>query len=218
MQALARFSRLRRPAPVALIALAVLTSACAQHPLGPAPDPGFEYVAYTSPDGLVENFARSWRNMDIDEYADRVLYDGDLPAPDGRRYAAFVFYADPPLPDFEQLDYGEELAHAGRIFSGDAGRAPGVESIDLSLERLGNWEVLPDGGTLAGDAYPAGTLRALHGAELVLHLKASRADGSQAQLRARDPQELVLIPVLAVPGGPLEYRVWKWWDRVGHGE
>ncbi len=200
------------PGARALLILALLTPACAQHPLGPAPNPEYSYLPYDTPDGLVENFARSWRQMDLAEYGDRVLYDGNLPAVDGKRYRSFVFYNEPGFAGEATLDYATELAKARSIFSGVHGRMPGVASIELSLVRVGAWTELPAGGSLAGDPYPPGCLRACFATLLVLHLRPGHPTrGALRELRADAPQELVLIPVPAA-GGEIGYRLWKWWE------
>ncbi|MBM4131289.1 hypothetical protein FJ250_09745 [bacterium] len=203
------------PGRRALLILSLLTGACAQSPLGPAPDPDSRYLPYDTPDGLVENFARSWRQMDLAEYSDRVLYDGNLPAVDGERYRPFVFYNEPGFAGAATLDYPTELKKAASIFSGEHGRMPGVAAIELTLTRVGAWSELPAGGTLAGDRYPPGCLRARFDAVLVLRLRPGHPTrGDLSALRAARPQELAVIPVAAAgwAGERPVYRLWKWWE------
>jgi len=196
------------------LGISILLVGCGRNVLDAADIPtGPEYASYTSPDGLIENFAEAWRHRDIVEYRDCVLYDGAALASDGLAYEPFMFYFIRPDAEYGSAwDYEAECEHSEALFSGNparGGAVPGVDHIELSLLPMGDWEAPGNPLGIGGDAYPEGTLSCDFATDMEITLKGSVAGGIDA-LYVRDRVRFYAIPVDA--GGAVEYRLWKWMD------
>ena len=171
------------------------------------------------PDALLEAVAAAWNAMDIAAYTD-ALYDGRVTAPDGRQYEPFRFYfqGEPANPDgqgpMQSLEL--EINNVGKIFSGkdgtgpDGATIPGVRALELTVEKLGEWQPLPIGDSVAGDAYPAGTMRCEVKKSLRIYLKAAPPGRETDYFDVVDRSEFYAIPVQDPSQASVEYRLWKW--------
>ena len=152
--------------------------------------------------------------MDIAEYRDVILYAGDPLAREEDYYAEFKFYFIEDTDEGPSWGIEEEKSHTQSLFSGDPsqdGHTPGVETVDLRFNALGEWSEPDNPLDVDGDEFPEGTLYRNFQTDLTLNLNGT-IEGSQVNvLLVRDTVRFYVIPM---DGG--EYRLWKWID-VGQG-
>jgi hypothetical protein len=173
-------------------------------------DEGPEYLDYSTPDNVIDNFVTAWNEMDIAEYRDVILYAGDPLTREEDYYAEFKFYFIDYYSEGLLWNLEEEQTHTQALFSGepnDTGITPGVESIDLRFNAAGVWSAPDNPLEIFGDEYPAGTLFRNYLTDAVLNLKGTIEGTDVNVLLIRDTVRFYVIPV---EGG--EYRLWKWVD------
>jgi hypothetical protein len=180
---------------------------------------GPDAVVAGDPDALAALFIQAWESMDPALYRDGVLYDGALPAVDGRLYAPFCFYFEDygRRPEHYQR-FAEEVANVERMFSGRPsrdGRLPGIASIDIRLTKEGDWLAVA-APRIGGDDTPPGAQRCTFGSRALFRLKNGSSCGDESQaisgFAVDRRQEFVVIPVSAGQGRPGGYRLWKWFE------
>lgn len=177
------------------------------------------YLSCTDPDNVIANLEKSWEMRDLAEYSDRVLYNGKETDSAGDLHSAFTLYAvGEPGNDQPTAVYGyhDEVEVAAAMFSGEAkieGK-PAVASLELSFERRGEWEDVPAGEEIMGDASPEGTRVGTFVSRLQVQLEgAGDVEGLTHDVRSLC--DFYMIPVRAAGGGseaPAEFRLWKWVD------
>ncbi len=181
--------------------------------------PVLQYLAYTDPDNLVENFIRAWENRDIAEYRDHILYDGEQLATDGVAYEPFHFYfgQDPgqTYPPF--LTYDSEKETVGNMFAGLKGQdhygneIPGIRSIALALNAENAWDP-PSSDMVEGHDYPEGTQSRFYSFNMLITLESNIGNSN---INAWEVQDRLLFHVVPVEtAGGTEYRLWKWRDII----
>ncbi|MCP4547579.1 MAG: hypothetical protein GY835_14060 [bacterium] len=181
-----------------------------------------------TPQKLVDNFALCWEKMDLDHYAQRVLFSNELAVAvdDVTDYCNFEFFFLNPGVGGIPADpwfYMDEIDAIGRMFEGrdgsdpvDGSVIPSVDGITLTLE------ISPEGWTLANEGnagvynqlhpYPAGTWKADFKTTMVLTLSREN-DGGFNAYTVDGGLEFWVIPVKGPnEGDPTEYRIWKWRD------
>ncbi len=172
------------------------------------------YVSYESPDNLIMNFTEAWRGLDIAEYRDFVLYDGEACDLGWETYEAFKFYFMSPSPEFgSSWGYDTEVERTAALFSGNPsrdGRLPGVDYIELDFYALGEWLSPTNPETVEGDRYPEGTLWCDYSTDMTITLKSDQGRGAVSAFTIRDTVRFYVIPVCF--DGDTEYRLWKWFD------
>ena len=171
-----------------------------------------EYSDYSTPDSLIANFVIAWNWMDLTEYRDHLLHDGELAAPDGGFYAAFKFYFIVPSDTYgPSWGIEEEKDHTGELFSGNdaLNGDPGVKGITLRFVPLSEWTELTEPGDVDGDTYPEGTQFRSYVTDLNIELKGPNGDDFNGY-EVNDQIEFYVIPV-DIEGATL-WRLWKWRD------
>ncbi len=198
----------------------------------PQPNPPLAYKPYYDPnpavarENLVYNFEAAWENRDLAEYRDSILYNGTEEATDGELYRAFIFYYDRSLdPDLPVQDlYEREVTRADNMFKGlsgldaDGNTVPGIRSITVDLLANGVWAIPTDPDQQDGDPYPAGTIWRAYETNMLITLKGTYGENTNAW-RVEDRLIFHLIPVrvadpLAPSGYHTVYRLWKWRDII----
>jgi len=179
----------------------LLLTACSDSTTEPD---GPEYLDYSTPDNLVANLGMAWERMDVDVYADSILYDGSELATDGEAYSAFTFLDyDDGLGWFWAFD--DEIEMVSRVFSGGPAQdfdIPGIEAIELLLEPLTPW-LAPD-----PEEEPEGLVVRRYATDFEATLTGVIPGTEITTLRINTEVDLYAIPVIAGP--VVSYRIWKW--------
>lgn len=191
------------------IILSALVLAGCSNSTDPA-DEGPEYLDYSTPDNVIDNFVTSWNEMDIAEYRDVLLYTGDPLGREEGVYAEFKFYFIEDTGEGPYWGLDAERTHTGALFGGNSspdGTTPGVESVDLRFNAAGDWSAPDNPFEVQGDEYPDGTLYRTYQTDASFYLRGA-IEGSQVNvLLVRDTVRFYVIPI-----GEGEYRLWKWLD------
>jgi hypothetical protein len=174
-------------------------------------DEGPEYLDYSTPDNVIDNFVTAWNEMDIAEYRDVILYAGDPLAREEDYYAEFKFY----FIDGFSWGLEDEETHTEHMFSGEpsnGGSTPGVQDIDLFFSPSGDWQSPDNPYWVEGHTYPEGTVYRNYQTDLTVSLNGT-VEGTEVNvLLVRDIVRFYVIPLDDGTG----YRLWKWMD-VGQG-
>ncbi|MFH1279585.1 MAG: hypothetical protein ABIK65_14555 [Candidatus Eisenbacteria bacterium] len=192
-----------------------LLASCSSENAGSA-----KYVSYGDPDNLLLNMERAWKNRDLSEYRDRILYGGKTTGRSGLLHRPFTYYSakggDPdstkPLYGFDQ-EVDMAAAMFGKRPSGPDKRT--VSSLDLVVERLDDWKSVPAGKEVLGDPCPGGTETCRIRGVLRLTLAPEEPGGEDDLQSVHHNGRIYVIPVKSPDPaeGPREsYRLWKWVD------
>ena len=176
-------------------------------------DEGPEYLDYSTPDNVIDNFVTAWNEMDIAEYRDVILYAGDPLTREEDYYAEFKFYFIDYYSEGLLWNLEEEQTHTQALFSGDPGSGgitPGVESVSLRFNAAGLWTAPDNPIEVFEDEYPIGTRYCTYLTDMTIILTDTIEGSDVNVLLVRSTVRFYVIPV---EGG--EYRLWKWIDIEG---
>ncbi len=178
-----------------------------------------DIFASSHPDSVLVRMERAWEGRDLAMYGSRVLYDGATPDAEGKTHGAFVFYHKGANQVAEPLyGYDQEMKVTEAMFAGKVKeqRTPPIRSIDLDIERRGDWKALPAGEMALDDPCPSGTQSCLFNGMLRLTFEDALPGTDDNHYQVQHHGTLYVIPVQITDRSEdpvVEYRIWKWVDE-----